>query len=430
MKKHRIGFIFVSFLMLCAAAILSACDKSQGDLTEVVAGKYDLSMYETEIDSTTDRTQFAIRNVKEEYRDKVTTAIIPQEVQFVRASAFEGCKNLKKIIVQGGLLMSEAVKNCENLQSIELYDGYTSIYERVFMNCPSLEEVVLPDSVRYIGEEAFKDCTKLKSIKMADSVLIDGGAFDNTALCDNIVDDMIYINDIAYKYVGDMPKNTAYKLREGTKNAAMYLFDNCDGLRHLILPDSMEYLPSAIASDCKNLLSLTIGKSFKKINYQTGAWWRVIPIIDGSPKIVEVYNRSDVEMTTDYFYTTENTLQMEILHVYNDTGHSALETRDNGQVYLVTDAEKVLVECVTDSDCIQVENGTTFLRSSFLIDCANVSIIEIPQSVTKIEMFDFGKENYQIQYAGTMAQWNDIDKSILVDYTVCCTDGTTVKEYT
>ncbi len=429
MKKFHIGFIFIAILALCTVVALSACDKTQdeaeGEPIELVAGKDgDLSMYEVYENTVQEYDKFVIKKVKDEYKEKITTAIIPDSVYCTDWNAFEGCKNLKKVIVQEGVryLGREAFKDCKKLESIELYDGFSSIYKGTFMNCTSLEEVALPDSVQYIEENAFKGCTALRSIKMSDSVLILGSAFDNTALCDNVIDGMVYINNIAYKYVGNMPKNTTYKLKEGTINAATYAFSDCDGLRHLVLPDSMEYIPSALANRCENLLSLTIGRNFKEINYFTGAWWRVAPVIDHSPRIVEVYNRSDVELTKEFFYTSENGEQMEILHIYDDTGHSGLETRDNGQVYLVTDTAKVLVECAADSDYVQVEDGTTYIRSSSLIDYAIVSKIVLPQSVTKIEMY-CREESFQIQYAGTMAQWNAIDKTI-DNYIVYCADGT------
>lgn len=455
MRRIRtLGFIMIVAVLLCVALAFCACDDMEDDtIEELVAGKNgDLSMYEVCENYFQNDDKFVIKKVKDEYKDKIATAIIPGNVYCTDWNAFEGCKNLKKIIVQEGVnfLGRESFKDCKKLESIELYDGFSSIYKGMFMNCTSLEEVVLPDSVRYIETDAFKGCTKLKSIKMSDGVLIVGGAFDDTALCDNVIDGMVYINNIAYKYAGNMPKNTTYKLKEGTINAASHVFSNCDGLKHLVLPDSMEYIPSALAFECKNLLSLTIGRNFKKIEYITGAWWRVVPVIDYSPRLVEVYNRSDIEMSKEFFYTIENGDQMEILHIYDDTGHSALETRDNGQVYLVTDAEKVLVECTTDSDCVQIESGTTAINRYAFCDCENLKEIIIPEGVTDMSftsvvncpnltsitvptslkcfnnVFSVTKDiEHLIKYLGTMEQWNSLEKNIYsLTYTVICSDGT------
>ena len=57
-----------------------------------------------------------------------------------------------------------AFSNCTNLANIIIPDSMTSIGRYAFYGCSSLASITLPDSVTSIGEGAFYDCTSLANI--------------------------------------------------------------------------------------------------------------------------------------------------------------------------------------------------------------------------------------------------------------------------
>lgn len=455
MKNSRfVLFILIVSLAACLAVAFSACDLDDvSDEDSLVAGQEDLSMYETEISNYSGDGNLSLVKIKDEFKNKIKTAIIPSEIYSVGWNAFEGCENLETVIVKEGVnsIGNGAFKNCGKLKNVELPEGFSEIYANTFMNCISLEEISLPDSVKRINENAFFNCIKLKSIKMSKNILVKENAFYNTAFYSTVDDGMIYINTLAYKYVGDMPKNTTYKLREGTTGIASGAFDNIDGLRHLVLPDSFEYLSSASIRDCKNLLSLTIGKNYKGQNLYSGAWLSIVPAIIRAYRLVEVYNKSDIEIQEDYFHGVMNLRPVTLLNIYRENEQSALDIRDDGQVYMQLGDEKILVAYSTDSTQATVESGTTIIRKhafydsenlekvvipegvreiegEAFVDCADLSVLELPVSLRRIDdmVFFGGKVNvssYQIYYNGTVEQWKAIENYMNYEYVVQCADG-------
>lgn len=454
MKNSRfVLFILIVSLAACLAVAFSACDLDDvSDEDLLVAGQEDLSMYETKIPDYSGGNLHLVK-IKDEFKNKIKTAIIPSEIYSVDWNAFEGCENLETVIVKEGVnsIGNGAFKNCGKLKNVELPEGFSAIYANTFMNCISLEEISLPDSVERINENAFFNCIKLKNIKMSKNIVVKENAFYNTAFYNTVDDGMIYINTLAYKYVGDMPKNTTYKLREGTTGMASGAFDNIDGLRHLVLPDSFEYLSSANIMDCKNLLSLTIGKNYKGQKLYSGAWLSIVSAIIRAYRLVEVYNKSDIEIQEDYFHSVMNLRPVTLLNIYRENEQSALDIRDDGQVYMQLGDEKILVAYSTDSTQATVESGTTIIRKhafydsenlkkvvipegvreiegEAFVDCADLSALELPVSLRRIDdMVFFGSKvnvsSYQIYYNGTVEQWKAIENYMNYEYVVQCTDG-------
>lgn len=87
----------------------------------------------------------------------IGVVVLRDSVKIVRAGMFEGCTNLKRIVLP------------ENLTAIEA---------RAFARCTSLKEIFLPESLTEIGADAFYKCKKLRRVvipeKLAGSI---GAAF-------------------------------------------------------------------------------------------------------------------------------------------------------------------------------------------------------------------------------------------------------------
>ena len=102
----------------------------------------------------------------------IVQAVLPQNVETVGDSAFEGCENLisatlgQKVRVLG----ASAFQNCISLSEITLNDGIEEIGNLAFANCSSLFVVKIPQSVVKVGKYAFlQNGQGLKILCVADS---------------------------------------------------------------------------------------------------------------------------------------------------------------------------------------------------------------------------------------------------------------------
>lgn len=77
----------------------------------------------------------------------------------------------------------------DDIKSVNIFDGITSIGNHTFCDCDSLTELVIPDSVTAIGDYAFYPCENLTAITIGNSVTSIGNyAFGR---CSNLMEIMI-----------------------------------------------------------------------------------------------------------------------------------------------------------------------------------------------------------------------------------------------
>ena len=125
----------------------------------------------------------------------------PKTVTRIHEDAFQGCKNLKSIVIPEGItyigenafddsglievyisktvvtIDNYAFSGCMYIKHVDFcYDGGSheselcTIGRRAFFWCVNLEEVILPDHVTLIDDEAFSDCGKAKVLHLGNDL--------------------------------------------------------------------------------------------------------------------------------------------------------------------------------------------------------------------------------------------------------------------
>lgn len=133
---------------------------------------------------------------------------LPNTLEYLGASAFEGCSALKTVVIPNSVtdindhafarctslefvdlpdhldrIQLSTFYKCEALKMIDIPQSVTTIDEYAFLCCYSLENLDLPDNLRRIGGRAFLNCTNLKSLTIpatVNSVGIDPFGKDET----------------------------------------------------------------------------------------------------------------------------------------------------------------------------------------------------------------------------------------------------------
>lgn len=91
---------------------------------------------------------------------------IPNSVNVIGISAFEGCKSLTTVDIPDSIKAIEQglFKLCDKLTTVNIPNSVTLINISAFLGCKSLTKVNIPNSVTEIEDFAFKDCDNLKSV--------------------------------------------------------------------------------------------------------------------------------------------------------------------------------------------------------------------------------------------------------------------------
>lgn len=180
---------------------------------------------------------------------------LPENIKIIPSSAFNYCKNLRKVHATGLNRINESAFNeCRKLTDIDISDVVV-IERNAFCYCeqfapaelpvnmtflgPSafyntgVKEVVIPNNVLKIGNQAFAYCKKLRKVTMHDAVSgIGSEAFEYCPLLAeiNIPEAVTFINDEA--------------------------FLGCTSLTEITLPSNLESLGSSVFQNCNNLTTI------------------------------------------------------------------------------------------------------------------------------------------------------------------------------
>ena len=89
------------------------------------------------------------------------------EPETIGGAAFANNPYIEQIVLPNSVKNIEniAFANCENLKKIVLNEGLISIGDSAFRRNPNLTEIVIPKTVETINETAFLECPALKSVK-------------------------------------------------------------------------------------------------------------------------------------------------------------------------------------------------------------------------------------------------------------------------
>lgn len=147
------------------------------------------------------------------------------------------CEDIKTVTISEGIttIGQEAFVGCENITSVKMPSSLTKIGDGAFVACSNLKTVTIPEGVTSIGSEAFCDCVRLISIDLPSSV-----------------------TSIGYAAFGDCTSLEKVVIPEGVKTIEYNLFYGCTNLEDVTIPSSVTYIGSKAFSGCSNLEAMDV----------------------------------------------------------------------------------------------------------------------------------------------------------------------------
>ena len=150
----------------------------------------------------------------------------------------------------------------DQITSVVIKSGATSIGSRAFCQCNKLTSVTIPDGVASIGDFAFSPCSSLASITIPDSVTTIGKMAFNG--CKSLADDngFVIVRNVLYDYYG--AGGAAVTIPSGVTRIDNSAFFN-DTITGVTIPDSVTSIGNAAFYDCSSLTTATIPDSVTSI---------------------------------------------------------------------------------------------------------------------------------------------------------------------
>ena len=155
----------------------------------------------------------------------------------------------------------------QNITSIIINNGVTSIGQAAFFDCDGLVSVKIPEGVIKIGRSAFLKCDNLSDIEISDSVTCIGAlAFGRTAYYNDISNwenGVLYLGN--YLLEADWLIEGECSIKQGTKCIGEEAFSERENLTGVIIPDSVLYIGDWAFQVCSNLKNVEMGNNIETI---------------------------------------------------------------------------------------------------------------------------------------------------------------------
>jgi hypothetical protein len=293
----------------------------------------------------------------------ITSVIIPEGIENIAFSAFEGCSNLKTVTFLGTdssdplTFGINVFKDCTALNSISLPANATAIATSMFEGCTSLIQLPIHGVLDHIGTSAFKNCVQLAAISLPEGVKsIESNAFEN---CQSL---------IAISF-----PSTLTKISEEA-------FKNCSQIVSLYIPQGVTNINLNAFLGCEKLVSINVSADNKSYASVNGALY--------NKSLTTLYLVPDKNLTTFEVKNTVTSIQVNALanlikleSITVEDGSSKYQVYNNVLYSTTTTSGKTTTKLefipAKYSQAVTLLANTKDLAANVFANCPNITEIII-----------------------------------------------------
>ena len=259
----------------------------------------------------------------------------------------------------------------EQIKTVTINNGVTSINGYAFHYCSKLTSVTIPSSVIEVVEWAFSDCTGLTAIDVA----VDNPAYASE---DGVLFNKLKTSLIRYPQ-GKQDVN--YTIPNSVTTIGVNAFVQCARLISIAIPNSVTSIGESAFYDCSGLTSIAIPNSVTSIGY------RAFSGCSNLESIVIPNGVTSIEVNT--FYGCSGLTTITIPNSVTTIGSCAFWDCSGLTTITIPNSVTSIGSCAfwgcSGLTSITIPSSVTTIEENTFWGCSGLTSITIPSSVTSTE---------------------------------------------
>lgn len=326
--------------------------------------------------------------------EELTTITIPSSLKKIGKSTFGKCDKLTSIQFNAEKCKAGEAAFSFTTHPTKLSIGKTVIIidDHIFENM-NIEYIIIPNNVSKIGKSAFANSLPLTEIELNTSggIDIDNSAFNNTTWYNKQKGNIIYISNVAYKYIGkEQPQKLIF--RDGTTDIATNFMKDNIRLQEIQFPNTIETIGSSAFENCKNLSIIEFPNNLKSIHNKSFANCVNIDKIE-LPQSIEEIGDHAFENCTNVKYINLNNANCSIGIAAFRNCHTLTTAFLGNNILYINDMAFAFCEnlkSINDENYIVLPEKIKTINYGTFYDCKKLNgKIKLPYNITKIRDFAF-----------------------------------------
>lgn len=332
---------------------------------------------------------------------------------------------LQEVYLNGNFTrLNNTFTNSSNLSQIKISSPLDRITDDAFKKCIQLSSVELPNTLTYIGDYVFQDCTNLNELIIPESVQFIGyNAFNNSGIYNtesNWINDGLYINNCL---VAIKDSVSDFIIHPDTRLLAESVLRQ-DTITSIHIPSSVLYISGGNISE--NLSIITVDEN--NPNFDSRDNCNAI-IETATNTLLKGCNTTIIPQTIEKLYKEcfKNAKALQTITI-----PESVKTIGYGAFWWCSALEEVSI--LGDNITLHAlwpDTTSAALCNGVFQGCKDLKMISLPQHITLgAGCFAFCESLTTINYNGTIAEWESIDKpkfwneGVPTSCKIYCTDGT------
>ncbi len=273
-----------------------------------------------------------------------------------------------------------------------------------------ITSVTIPNGVTTIGFSAFNGCIKLEKIKFSSNLdTVCENAFNNTKWFNNQSNGLVYVGKVAYKYKGDMQRNTKITVKSDTVSISESAFKDCANLTAILIPSSVKHIDKYAFYNCQGLTKLNFNDGIERIENDAFGSCEKLTSVNFSKtlksigafafveckKLSEITIPQSVTSVGEYAFSgCENLASVTVSDDLPYVGGRAFEktkwlnSQPDGVVYIGKSAYGYKGDMPKNTELF-LKSGITNISGYAFYEEKNLTSVKIPETVNRIGNWAF-----------------------------------------